>query len=122
MSSHSPIPSPPPELVEQWLSEFYGTTIAHGEAAIYLATKAAQWGADQELEACCEWLAYEGYEHEHLALRAARRPKPPSLKEQALADLDSMSIEPCLINGIDANALVRAKYDNIRRALEALDD
>jgi hypothetical protein len=50
------------------------------------------------------------------------RPKPPSLKEQALADLDSMSIEPCLINGIDANALVRAKYDTIRRALEALDD
>ena len=85
-------------------------------------TIAYQAGADQELEACCEWLAYEGYEHEHLALRAARRPKPPSLKEQALADLDSMSIEPCLINGIDANALVRAKYDNIRRALEALDD
>jgi hypothetical protein len=54
--------------------------------------------------------------------RAARRPKPPSLKEQALADLDSMSIEPCWINGIDANALVRAKYDNIRLALEALDD
>jgi hypothetical protein len=28
--------TPPPELVEQWASEFYGTTIAPGEAAIYL--------------------------------------------------------------------------------------
>jgi hypothetical protein len=48
--------TPPPELVKQWASEFYGTTIAPGEAAIYVATQAAQWGADQELEACCEWL------------------------------------------------------------------
>ena len=74
-----------------------------------------------ELEACCEWIPiYTPWDENNL--RIARRPKPPSLKEQALADLDSMSIEPCLINGIDTNALVRAKYDNIRRALEALDD
>jgi hypothetical protein len=49
-----------------------------------IAIQAAQWGADQELEACCEWLAYEGHEHEHLALYAARRPKPPSLDDVAL--------------------------------------
>ena len=119
MLNQHPI-TPPPELVAQWFLSAKAMPVDQWVTDV--ATKAAQWGADQELEACCEWLAYEGYEHEHLALRAARRPKPPSLKEQALADLDSMSIEPCLINGIDANALVRAKYDNIRRALEALDD
>jgi hypothetical protein len=53
-------------------------------------TIAYQAGADQELEACCEWLAYEGHEHEHLALYAARRPKPPSLKEQAQVELDRL--------------------------------
>jgi hypothetical protein len=55
-------------------------------------------------------------------LRASRRPtpKPPSLKEQALAALGWLSIEPCLINGVDVNAAVRAKYDTIRKALEAL--
>jgi hypothetical protein len=55
--------------------------------ANYLCTQAAQWGADQELEACCEWLAKkQGHSGTLLfnALRAARRPKPPSLKEQAL--------------------------------------
>jgi hypothetical protein len=78
---------------------------------------------DQELEACVEWLQHNYPDGTQVAaLWATRRPQPPNLKEQALADLDSMSIEPCLINGIDTNALVRAKYDNIRRALEALDD
>ena len=108
MTNEHPI-TPPPELVAKWASSMCGYY------------EAAQWGADQELKACCKWLAVESIEASQ-DLRIARRPKPPSLKEQALADLDSMSIEPCLVNGIDANALVRAKYDNIRRALEALDD
>jgi hypothetical protein len=49
-------------------------------------TELAQQIADQELEACCEWMFSVG--HPPLAtsiLRAARRPKPPSLKEQTLA-------------------------------------
>jgi hypothetical protein len=86
-------------------------------------TELAQQIADQELEACCEWLVNslsEDPQEVSQELRTARRPKPPTLKEQALADLESMSIEPCLINGIDVNASVRAKYNNIRRALEAL--
>ena len=52
--------------------------------------RAAQWGADQELKACCEWLKLEGHEYEHEALLASRRPKPPSLKEQALAALNEI--------------------------------
>jgi hypothetical protein len=110
---------PPPELVQQWLfSDDYPwgppeqTSITITTNRLQnVATQAAQWGSDQELEACCEWLAYEGHEHEHLALRAARRPKPPSLKEQALTVLDDC-----------ANCLDGAHENTIRRALEALDD
>jgi hypothetical protein len=73
------------------------------------------------LDACCEVLHLRdsGYLLPS-QLRAARRPKPLSLKEQALAALGWLSIEPCLINGVDVNAAVRAKYDTIRKALEAL--
>jgi hypothetical protein len=75
----------------------------------YVATEAAQWGADQELEACVELTRdNDGYDAA-LGLRAARRPKPPSLKEQALA----------LINS-DKPYLDDTAMDTIRRALEAL--
>ena len=78
--------TPPPELVQQWISKFYGTNLVPGEAGTDLATRAAQWGADQELELCCEWLREAknhglGYEYgQELAdrYRAARRSKPPS--------------------------------------------
>jgi acyl carrier protein phosphodiesterase len=83
---------------------------------------AAQWGADQELEACCEWLEHKVLlQHQHdvvLSLRAARRPKPPSLKEQALEALEAhfaalQAGEPTY----------RPSYKAvIRRALEALPD
>jgi len=50
-----------------------------------VARQSAQWGADQELEACCEWLDEEINSGWGLAnqLRAARRPKPPSTIEIA---------------------------------------
>jgi hypothetical protein len=56
--------TPPPELVEQWrnLPEYTDgrqkmimVTLSR-EKLQDIATKAANWGADQELEACCEWL------------------------------------------------------------------
>jgi hypothetical protein len=98
--------TPPPELLDQWCMENNWRDIA---------IQAVQWGADLELEACCEWLAYEGHEHEHLALYAARRPKPPSLKEQAQVELDRLV---ALISTKGALAMA----EPIRRALEALDD
>jgi hypothetical protein len=116
MTDQHPI-TPPPELLKHWEDQHFDES----ENYDVMLIQAYQAGADQELEACCEWIP-ELTPWDAEQLRTARRPKPPSLKEQALADLDSMSIEPCLINGIDANALVRAKYDNIRRALEALND
>lgn len=91
MTEQHPI-TPPPELVKQWASESLATQ--------HLATQAARWGwkqrgavneaelqkaRDEELEACCELLRGE-FNYHHLAepLRAARRPKPPNLANQAL--------------------------------------
>ena len=42
--------TPPPELVEQWADML----ASRSDEAVF--SLAAQWGADQELEACCEWL------------------------------------------------------------------
>ena len=105
--------TPPPELVQQWVSEFYGTPIAPGEAAIDIATQAARWGADQEVGACCQWLSVQGYALVAAKFRAARRPKPPSLKEQALEQLDSLHSD-LKLHGMGTNT------DTIRRALEQL--
>jgi hypothetical protein len=100
MTENHPI-TPPPELMEQWMQD---------HATKYdLARQAAQWGADQELEACCKWLAEETPEPYINALRFARRPKPPSLKEQAIAVLDDAELDA-------------AHYNILLRALEALPD
>jgi hypothetical protein len=68
--------TPPPELVRQWHSQ---TPFID-----YVATAAARWGADQELEACVQVMNYRGQPESAKALFRARRPKPPSLKERAL--------------------------------------
>jgi hypothetical protein len=101
---------PPPELVEEWFMEQRGLSEASRQL---IATQAARWGADQELEACVAWLEYED---EKEKLRAARRPKPPSLKEQALAALKRQAVRsvPSLIATEDC--------DTIRKALEQLND
>jgi hypothetical protein len=106
MMKTNPI-TPPPELVQQWMTEAHDRRLLGGPDVRVIATQSAQWGADQELEACCEWLPpWRGND-----LRKHRRPKPPSLKEQALAVLDDC-----------ANCLDGAHENTIRRALEALDD
>jgi hypothetical protein len=95
--------SAPPTLVKQWVTEVWheGTPARLSLSDMHIATEAARWGADQELEACCEWL--EGnYNYPQVThpLRTARRPKPPSLKEQALERLELakkyVDVEPIL--------------------------
>ena len=76
--------TPPPELVLQWYLSAKAVPV--DQWATDVATAAAQWGADQELEACCEWVAEES-PFVATELHAARRPKPPSLAEEALAEL-----------------------------------
>ena len=106
MTNQHPI-TPPPELVQQWLGEHYGVPMAPGEATSHVATQAAQWGADQELEAICKWVVEESLVTAD-DLRDTRRPKPPTLKEQALDELTS------------AERLYPADWSTIRLALEAL--
>jgi len=106
--------TPPPELVEQWM-QVHTTKYD-------LARQASQWGADQELEACCEWLEEIGPSGVQLwgyDLRKDRRPKPPSLKEQALKALTSASGPdyPIVMTMLNAD-----QHALIRRALEQLDD
>jgi hypothetical protein len=103
--------TPPPELVQQWFREVSGAPVEH------IATCAAQWGADQELEACVEWLGdapvvwdNNGDLHPGSYLRDARRPKP-SLKKQALEAMHR-----------NWNPHNNDDFDTIRRALEQIDD
>ena len=125
MTDQHPI-TPPPELVQQWRTEpeyassnQLSTMVSMTQNRLMeLCQKSAQHGADQELEECCDWLHWQNLAtHAELipSLRAARRPKPPSLKEQALQALE------LLIPFVDADDK-RAEADTIRRALEQLDD
>jgi len=119
MTQQHPI-TPPPELVQQWMEEFTDPEHAHWkEYEVGIATRAAQWGADQELEVCCEWIAaYPWLDHPELLikqLRAARRPKPLSLKEKALLHLDTLNADLGM-HGLGCD------LSQIRRALESLPD
>ncbi len=111
----SPI-TPPPELVQQWIGDYYGCPVSGELAGVEtaIATRAAQWGADQELEACCEWFICDWTDIETAdKLRAARRPKPPSLKEQALIGLTALD-DRLKEAGLPADLTI------LRRALEGL--
>lgn len=107
MTQQHPI-TPPHELVNQWKCALE----YQPDAEVF--SQAARWGADQELEACVNWLLLNGWGQAIDRLRAARRPKPPSLKEQALKQLEC-------VDGILRNQGM-IKTDTIRRALEALPD
>ena len=104
MTQEHPI-TPPPELVDKLASGpgFWTERLV----------RAFQAGADQELEACCANVHTVYGKGQADWLRSMRRPKPPSLKEQALAELD-------LLKG-DANAHgLGFDAPAIRRALESL--
>ena len=97
------------DLVEQLESDInrYGISTSQAIARAYAA------GADQQLELDAKWLDHNALNEAHLkispmgdALKEAMRPKPSSLKEQALAWCNDY-IDP---DGV------------IRRALEQLDD
>ena len=132
MTNQHPI-TPPAELIIDWCKQ-RACISEPGPIHIWLATEAARWGADQqlksdaeqiaqayqaganqELDACVAWLEKNVLGPNSLErLRAARRPKPPSLKEQALEELENMvkAAKDFGFGGTDPTA--------IRRALEAL--
>ena len=109
MTQTHPI-TPPTELVKQW---FLGAKAMPVDQWVTdVATQAARWGADQELEACANYIDNNMSGNKAREFRAIRRPKPPSLKEQALAALKH----------ILHNSSTELGAETIRRALEALDD
>jgi hypothetical protein len=109
--------TPPTELVEKWHDTWIDAKVKHDGLMDWISTQAAQWGADQELEACCKWLFENDYDVAPVCLRADRRPKPPSLKEQALEALGRFST-----NAHTTVYQMQNDFDLCRRALEALDD
>lgn len=110
MNNQHPI-TPPPELVGQWLTEAADLQLLTPSNLTHLATQAARWGADQELDACCKWLECNYNYPGANPLRVARRPKPPTLNSIALQMLSTIER--------DAHYLTEIT-DTIRRALEQL--
>jgi len=102
--------TPPEELLEQW---YWTGKSGNWQYALTLAYRA---GADDELEAVEEEIITQGWfansVHRRAQLRAARRPKPTTLKEQALE----------LVSRIEKakSPWELSELETIRRALEAL--
>jgi hypothetical protein len=82
--------TPPDELVMEWIKKHYDGDVQRGVGGVErtIAAQAARWGADMELDACCSWV--EVYAECGGPLRAARRPKPPTLKERGREALQNI--------------------------------
>ena len=107
--------TPSIELVKQWSDRWHSAKDNDFDVVLFVAIEAARWGADQELEACCEWLKGHWIDED---LRKHRRPKPPSLKEQAkfAAAVLRSPDETCSI------AELQQHWHTICNALESLPD
>jgi hypothetical protein len=101
--------TPPPELVREWQIKI--EYCSRREDRETFVSKVFQLGADHELEACVGYVDTHVSGNRARALREARRPKPPSLKEQALEALDEEQAEMSIQN-----------YKVIRSVLESLPD
>ena len=113
--------TPAENLIAEWWKETRGSVFD-------IVCLAAQWGADQELEACIDVLGgqrewdvlsqctnwKECRDQSEEILRAARRRQTPSLKAQALQALDDVADDL----GASWNPVLYEEIDTIRRALE----
>ena len=124
----SPI-TPPFELMNQWYKKackdpYNGGKFIMSQVLKDICNSAAQWGADQELEACCEWLGM-CKPHQVLAsvpadLRATRRPKPQSETDQALEALNQMD-KPLGVVTASRASIIRRALERLKE-LEAVND
>jgi hypothetical protein len=116
---------PAPEQFSEWLAEackqisngrpgdIAGLEVPVVVAALCIVARLAYAaGADAELDACVEWISRQDWTWTSSQLLVARRPKPKSLKQQALQLLQPG--EPRLLNS--------EMQDIICRALETLPD
>jgi hypothetical protein len=132
----------PPELFVEWLAKGRAQYEQPGLISGFVAEKAAEWAADQMLDACCKaiveqiitidntgfsgpagvlhmeryssWPAFAQMVSRQL--RTAMRPRPPSLKDQALQAL--IHLENGALHSMDTIEPANC----IRRALESIPD
>jgi hypothetical protein len=106
--------TPPSELLKQWEDDWF----EEREHADVLLIQAFQAGADQELEACKQYMHDQDWFMSPTLrmsqLHNARRPKPPTLKEQALTALHAVATRA------NDTREQHQDLDTIRQALEAL--
>ena len=106
--------TPPPELFKQWEDDILNgrDNVDHVLGCAW--SNGFQAGADQELEACCEWVRdSDGYDAA-LGLRADRRPAL-TLKEQARDALGRF-----FSNAHTHASQMTQDFDLLRRAVEQL--
>jgi hypothetical protein len=119
----------PPELFAEWLAKGRAQYEQPGLIAGFVAEKAAEWAADYMLTKVNDWIrGLEGsprtgirWELEPVQLDClgrelwqAMRPKPPSLKEQALKLVSDY--------GVPNYRYTAEQTATIRRALESIPD
>lgn len=110
--------TPTPELVREWDYEHGAIVDGSMDVDEYIVIQTSRFRriADDELEACREWLHYNYPSVNCEALYAAMRPKPPSLAEQALAELDQIPTHD------NEGRTVGGDVSIIRTALERLQE
>jgi hypothetical protein len=110
--------TPPPELVQQWWEQADQYQDDPKTYFDYVATEAAQWGANQELLACGNYLKQcAAWEEEDVTeFYNYRRPRSLSLKELALE-----SVKRFEKSGEFFSDQMR-ELDLIRKALETIND
>ena len=109
MTQQHPI-TPPPELLQLWFEQHNDYNKGINEILI----EAAQYGADQELLACGNYLKQcAAWEEEDVTeFYNYRRPRPLSLKKEAYAAIDK----------IERSGYPTDDLYTLRRALEQLPD
>ena len=133
MTNQEQLITPSTELMQNWVGRYLDQ-----ELTIYeLVTEVYKAGADQELEACCEWAEQFNYDDECYQdkLRAARRPKPLSETDLALASLEEIiklteKLVPRAFVDHSRYDIMRSNYmrnlsahiENVRRTLESIND
>jgi protein-tyrosine phosphatase len=105
--------TPPRELMRQWREQAPRYRDGGAGREEWLIERAAQWGADQELEATLARVSFLNSQALADRVRAARRPKPQMLTSIALQMLDTIERDARYLPEIT---------ETIRRALEALPD
>ena len=116
--------SVPDELLRQWCNRITSRAQTSEELWRNIANTAAQWAADAELEACCEWFQ-EFYKteswvtHDLKHFRDARRPKPPSKAESALNALEHILRHSQTDHGANT---IRLALEHLKKLEEATND